>query len=179
MSVGVVVFPGSNCDRDVRWASEGAWVSRPISLARGEDLVAWMLWCFSGFSYGDYLRCGAIARFAPVLESLWSSPVAVRPWRGNGWCSQTGIALVVPQSFFFVWRRPVEVLQAAGWMKGISLVIGSPCPLPMAKGVTNAVMRRSSSCKTTMPSLSATSTIRMGRWPISLASPTLLATCSA
>ena len=72
MSVGVVVFPGSNCDRDVRWASEGClgiptrylWhEERDLS---GLDAVVLP----GGFSYGDYLRCGAIARFAPVLESL-------------------------------------------------------------------------------------------------------------
>ena len=72
MNIGVVVFPGSNCDRDVRWATEGClglptkflWhETRDLS---GLDAVVLP----GGFSYGDYLRCGAIARFAPVLESL-------------------------------------------------------------------------------------------------------------
>ena len=72
MSIGVVIFPGSNCDRDVRWATEGClgmatrylWhEERDLS---GLDAVVLP----GGFSYGDYLRCGAIARFAPVLESL-------------------------------------------------------------------------------------------------------------
>ena len=72
MSIGIVVFPGSNCDRDVRWATEGClglptrflWhETRDLS---GLDAVVLP----GGFSYGDYLRCGAIARFAPVLESL-------------------------------------------------------------------------------------------------------------
>jgi len=72
MTVGIVVFPGSNCDRDVRWALEGCvglatrflWhEDRDLS---GLDAVV----IPGGFSYGDYLRCGAIARFAPVLESL-------------------------------------------------------------------------------------------------------------
>ena len=72
MTIGVVVFPGSNCDRDVRWATEGClgystrflWhETRDLS---GLDAVVLP----GGFSYGDYLRCGAIARFAPVLESL-------------------------------------------------------------------------------------------------------------
>ena len=74
MTIGVVVFPGSNCDRDVRWATEGClgmptrylWhEERDLS---GLDAVVLP----GGFSYGDYLRCGAIARFAPVLESLLS-----------------------------------------------------------------------------------------------------------
>ena len=68
MTVGIVVFPGSNCDRDVRWALEGClhlptrflWhEERDLS---GIDAVVLP----GGFSYGDYLRCGAIARFAPV-----------------------------------------------------------------------------------------------------------------
>ena len=72
MTIGIVVFPGSNCDRDVKWALEGClgiptrflWhESRDLS---GLDAIVLP----GGFSYGDYLRCGAIARFAPVLESL-------------------------------------------------------------------------------------------------------------
>ena len=72
MSIGVVVFPGSNWDRDIHWALDGClglsvrflWhESRDLS---GVDAVVLP----GGFSYGDYLRCGSIARFAPVLESL-------------------------------------------------------------------------------------------------------------
>lgn len=72
MTVGIVVFPGSNCDRDVRWALEGClgvpttflWhEQRDLS---GIDAVV----IPGGFSYGDYLRCGAIARFAPLLEEV-------------------------------------------------------------------------------------------------------------
>jgi len=72
MTVGIVVFPGSNCDRDMRWALEGC-LGRPTRFLWHEerdlsDLEAVVL--PGGFSYGDYLRCGAIARFAPVLEEL-------------------------------------------------------------------------------------------------------------
>ena len=72
MAIGVVVFPGSNCDRDVRWATEGClglptrflWhEERDLS---GLDAVV----IPGGFSYGDYLRCGAIARFAPILQEV-------------------------------------------------------------------------------------------------------------
>jgi len=79
MTVGIVVFPGSNCDRDVRWALEGC-LEVPCRFLWHEDrdlsdLEAVVL--PGGFSYGDYLRCGAIARFAPVLEEL-------RSFAGNG-----------------------------------------------------------------------------------------------
>ncbi len=72
MSIGIIVFPGSNCDRDLKWAIEGClglptkflWhETRDLS---GLDAIVLP----GGFSYGDYLRCGAIARFAPVLESV-------------------------------------------------------------------------------------------------------------
>ncbi|MFM7312309.1 MAG: phosphoribosylformylglycinamidine synthase subunit PurQ [Cyanobium sp.] len=72
MTVGIVVFPGSNCDRDMRWALEGC-LDRPTRFLWHEErdlsgLEAVVL--PGGFSYGDYLRCGAIARFAPVLEEV-------------------------------------------------------------------------------------------------------------
>jgi phosphoribosylformylglycinamidine synthase I len=72
MTIGIVVFPGSNCDRDVRWALEGC-LGRPTRFLWHEErdlggLDAVVL--PGGFSYGDYLRCGAIARFAPVLEEV-------------------------------------------------------------------------------------------------------------
>jgi phosphoribosylformylglycinamidine synthase len=74
MTLGVVVFPGSNCDRDVRWAAEGC-LGIPTRYLWHEErdlsgLEAIVL--PGGFSYGDYLRCGAIARFAPVLQELVS-----------------------------------------------------------------------------------------------------------
>ena len=72
MRFGVVVFPGSNCDHDSYYA---------VQHAAGQAAV--MLWHEStdlqdsdaiivpgGFAYGDYLRTGAIARFAPIMESV-------------------------------------------------------------------------------------------------------------
>jgi phosphoribosylformylglycinamidine synthase I len=72
MTVGIVVFPGSNCDRDVRWALEGC-LGIPSRYLWHEDRDLGGLEAIvlpGGFSYGDYLRCGAIARFAPVLEEV-------------------------------------------------------------------------------------------------------------
>jgi Phosphoribosylformylglycinamidine (FGAM) synthase, glutamine amidotransferase domain len=85
MSIGVVIFPGSNCDRDVRWATEGC-LGLPTRFLWHEDqdlsgLDAVVL--PGGFSYGDYLRCGAIARFAPVLQHWSTSP----PMVGGCWAS--------------------------------------------------------------------------------------------
>jgi phosphoribosylformylglycinamidine synthase len=63
--IGVVVFPGSNDDRDAAWAlSVPVWHGEPEL----PDLDAVVL--PGGFSYGDYLRCGAIARFAPAMTAV-------------------------------------------------------------------------------------------------------------
>jgi len=72
MRVAVIVFPGSNCDRDLRIALEaaGARVSmvwhKDIDLPAGIDLVA----IPGGFSFGDYLRCGAIAANSPISRAV-------------------------------------------------------------------------------------------------------------
>ncbi len=72
MTIGIVVFPGSNCDRDVKWATEGCLgIPSRFLWHESTDLDGLdALVLPGGFSYGDYLRCGAIARFAPVLSSL-------------------------------------------------------------------------------------------------------------
>ena len=69
--VGVVTFPGSLDDRDALRAVRIAG-AEPVALWHGEpalhDVQAVVL--PGGFSYGDYLRCGAIARFSPVMEAV-------------------------------------------------------------------------------------------------------------
>ena len=71
MKVGVVVFPGSNCDRDAIHAArlagaeaEPLWHERPD--LHGADVLVLP----GGFAYGDYLRAGVIARFSPVMGAL-------------------------------------------------------------------------------------------------------------
>jgi len=72
MKFGVVVFPGSNCDHDAFYAI-GNVLHKPVEFIwhQSEDLAN----CDAvilpgGFSYGDYLRTGAIARFSPVMKSV-------------------------------------------------------------------------------------------------------------
>ena len=69
--IAVLVFPGSNDDRDAALAFEGLG-AEPVLVWHAEpelpDVGAVVL--PGGFSYGDYLRCGAIARFAPVMEAV-------------------------------------------------------------------------------------------------------------
>jgi phosphoribosylformylglycinamidine synthase len=98
MTVGIVVFPGSNCDRDVRWALEGC-LELPTRFLWHEErdlggIDAVVL--PGGFSYGDYLRCGAIARFAPVLEAVKAFADAGGPVLGicNGFQVLTEMGLL-------------------------------------------------------------------------------------
>ncbi len=72
MKFGVVVFPGSNCDRDVAWVTQEL-LQQPTRMVWHEDTDIEDLDVIvvpGGFSYGDYLRCGAIARFAPILPAI-------------------------------------------------------------------------------------------------------------
>ncbi|MCK5832917.1 phosphoribosylformylglycinamidine synthase subunit PurQ [bacterium] len=72
MLVGVVVFPGSNCDRDALWAIEkGLGESAKFIWHHDRNLSNVDLVILpGGFSYGDYLRTGVFARFSPVMESV-------------------------------------------------------------------------------------------------------------
>jgi len=72
MKIGIVVFPGSNCDEDAFHVA-GQVLGHQSQLLwhkerdlKGSDLIILP----GGFSYGDYLRCGAIARFSPVMEDV-------------------------------------------------------------------------------------------------------------
>jgi phosphoribosylformylglycinamidine synthase subunit PurQ / glutaminase len=73
MKAAVIIYPGSNCDRDCKVALErsvGADVSmvwhKETSLPDGLDLIVLP----GGFSYGDYLRCGAMAAQSPVTRAM-------------------------------------------------------------------------------------------------------------
>ncbi len=75
MKFGVVVFPGSNCDRDMQDALQHDLGQEVIMLwHKDKDLSMFSTQdCIilpGGFSYGDYLRCGAIARFSPMMQSV-------------------------------------------------------------------------------------------------------------
>ena len=67
----MLVFPGSNDDRDAALALEGLG-AEPVLVWHAESSLPEVgaVVLPGGFSYGDYLRCGAIARFAPVMDSL-------------------------------------------------------------------------------------------------------------
>ena len=75
MKFGIVVFPGSNCDHDMQDALQNhlqkevvmLWhKDKDVSMFSTEDCIVLP----GGFSFGDYLRCGAIARFSPMMQSV-------------------------------------------------------------------------------------------------------------
>ncbi len=100
--IGVVVFPGSNCDRDTLHALRGAG-AEAVELwheqASLEGVAAVVL--PGGFAYGDYLRAGVIARFSPVMR-------AVADFAGDG-----GLVLGICNGF--------QVLAEAGLVPGALL----------------------------------------------------------
>jgi len=72
MKFGVITFPGSNCDQDLIYALEKTG-GRPVARLwhKDHDLQGCdMVFCPGGFSYGDYLRSGAIARFSPIMQEV-------------------------------------------------------------------------------------------------------------
>lgn len=102
ISVGVVVFPGSNCDRDTVHALAGAG-AEPVELwheeASLEGVAAVIL--PGGFAYGDYLRAGVIARFSPVMRAV------------AGFAEEGGLVLGICNGF--------QVLAEAGLVPGALL----------------------------------------------------------
>ena len=106
MKFGIIVFPGSNCDRDMMYALREdlkqevvmLWhKDRDLSMFSKDDCIVLP----GGFSYGDYLRCGALARFSPMMEQ-------VIDFAGNG-----GKVLGVCNGF--------QILCEAGLLPGVLL----------------------------------------------------------
>src|SRR5262245_5352484 len=98
MKAAVVVFPGSNCDRDVKVALE-AVAGTPVSMVwHGEAAVPGgcdLIVLPGGFAYGDYLRCGAMAAHSPVMRDVVARAKAGTPVLGicNGFqvLTETGL----------------------------------------------------------------------------------------
>ena len=71
MKAAVIVFPGTWSDADTVWALGKCGISADKIWHRTDDLTGYDLVVLpGGFSYGDYLRCGSIARFSPVMKAV-------------------------------------------------------------------------------------------------------------
>lgn len=140
--VGVVTFPGSLDDRDA---------ARAVMLAGGEPVALWhgdsslnnvdAVILPGGFSYGDYLRCGAIARFAPVMETIVQQAHAGLPVLGicNGFqilCESHLLpgALVRNDHLHFICRDQKIRIEnnASRWTSDYS--IGEEIVIPLKNG---------------------------------------------
>jgi phosphoribosylformylglycinamidine synthase subunit PurQ / glutaminase len=114
--VGIVVFPGSNCEQDVAWALGALGAETEMVWHRDEDLAGLDgVVLPGGFAHGDYLRTGAIARFSPVMEAVRDMAARGRPVVGicNGFqilCEARLLpgALIANRDLRFI-CRPVEV----------------------------------------------------------------------
>jgi phosphoribosylformylglycinamidine synthase len=142
LKVAVVRFPGSNCDFDTLRAARAAgtdayfvWHREPD--LRGADLVVLP----GGFSYGDYLRSGAIARFSPVMQAVQRHAAAGGPVLGicNGFqilCEAHLLpgALMRNAGLTFV-SKPVDVVVERGDTPFTSAyAVGARLRLPVAHG---------------------------------------------
>jgi phosphoribosylformylglycinamidine synthase len=146
MRFAVIVFPGSNCDEDAARA-----VERTLGTEGGRADLVWhqsssldgydTVILPGGFSYGDYLRTGAIARFAPIMEAVRAHAAAGRPVLGicNGFqiLTEAGLlpgALLPNDSLQFrcdIVRLRVETV-ATPFTTGYEL--GQEIRLPIAHG---------------------------------------------
>jgi phosphoribosylformylglycinamidine synthase I len=129
MTLGIVVFPGSNCDRDVQWAAQGCLGIPSRFLWHEEQDLSGLdaVVIPGGFSYGDYLRCGAIARFAPVLQEVVRFAEAGGPVLGicNGFqvLTELGLlpgALTRNEHLHFVCETSTLTVQpgSCSWLRG-------------------------------------------------------------
>jgi phosphoribosylformylglycinamidine synthase len=84
MKSAVIVFPGSNCDRDVAVALEQATGGRPAMVWHGDSSVPKtdLIVLPGGFSYGDYLRCGAMAAHSAIMKDVVAKAKAGTPVLG-------------------------------------------------------------------------------------------------
>lgn len=98
MKFGVLIFPGSNCDRDCLFAAEQGSGSKAIPIWHKDTVLPKVdaLIVPGGFSFGDYLRCGAIARFSPIMDDVLKFAEAGGPVLGicNGFQILTEIGLL-------------------------------------------------------------------------------------
>ncbi len=146
MKFGIVVFPGSNCDHDAYHVAKHVIGADAVFLwhkdrdLKGADVVVLP----GGFSYGDYLRCGAIARFSPVMEEV--AAFAKRGGRVLGICNgfqiltEAGLlpgALRQNESRKFICRDVDLVVETSGTPFTLGYRRGQAVRMPIAHAEGN------------------------------------------
>ena len=143
MKFAIVQFPGSNCDQDCLAALRGIegieseYVWHKETSLRGWDAIVLP----GGFSYGDYLRCGAIARFSPIMRAVMEDARAGKLVIGicNGFqiLCEAGLlsgALVRNRSLHFVCDMVTTRVEVAETPFTRGMPVGTPLRLPVAHG---------------------------------------------
>lgn len=143
MKFGIVVFPGSNCDRDVAYVTREL-LQQPTRMVWHEDSDLSdidIVVVPGGFSYGDYLRCGAIAQFSPAMRSVQEHARQGKPVIGicNGFQVLTEIrllpgALVRNRDLHFICDRVSLRVEQADSIWTQQYVKGQTITLPIAHG---------------------------------------------
>ena len=143
MNWGVVVFPGSNDDRDSLRALEAVleYDARPLWHRNGDICGVDAVLLPGGFSYGDYLRCGALARFSPIMQAVVEFARAGGPVLGicNGFqiLCEAGLlpgALVRNRDLRFM-CRPVRVrVETSDSAFSCALEAGTTLEIPIKNG---------------------------------------------
>lgn len=143
MRWGVVTFPGSNDDRDARAAIVRTLGDECIPLWHKERSVAGVDCVIlpGGFSYGDYLRCGAIARFSPIMEAVVTHARAGGAVFGicNGFqvLCEAGLlpgALVANRTLRFVCRDVQVRVETSTTMATAGCRVGDVLTIPVKHG---------------------------------------------
>jgi phosphoribosylformylglycinamidine synthase subunit PurQ / glutaminase len=143
MKVGIVVFPGSNCDHDAWYAvsenlhHQAEFIWHDSESLGGIDAVILP----GGFAYGDYLRCGAIAKFSPVMKAV--KDFALEGGLVLGICNgfqvltESGLlpgALVRNTNLRFVCRTITLQVVSTNSPFTQKAIAGQPLKLPVAHG---------------------------------------------
>lgn len=143
MKFGVIVFPGSNCDRDVVFVTTQILGQQTRMIWHQDTDISDVdvIVVPGGFSYGDYLRCGAIARFSPIINSVLEHAQAGKMVLGicNGFqvLTEVGLlpgALIRNRDLHFICDRvPLKVERTdLPWTQGYNS--GQVITLPIAHG---------------------------------------------
>ena len=143
MKIAIVQFPGSNCDQDCLAALRGIdgvesdYVWHKETSLHGWDAIVLP----GGFSYGDYLRCGAIARFSPIMRSVVeearSGKLVIGICNGFQILCEAGLlpgALVRNRSLHFVCQMVTTRLEVSDSPFTRGMPIGTLLRLPVAHG---------------------------------------------
>ncbi len=143
MKFAVIVFPGANCDRDVAYVTRDI-LAQPTRMVWHEDSDLGdidVVVVPGGFSYGDYLRCGAIARFSPAMQATVAHARAGKPVLGicNGFqiLTEVGLlpgALVRNRDMRFICDRVPLKVERTDLLWTANYSAGQVITLPIAHG---------------------------------------------